>query len=71
MDPNKIRVGQRVRPSLRGIDANLFPGDKAERSGVIVKIDRSGFPKVLWDGLKTLLVYHPNFIDVDRRRKRQ
>lgn len=72
---HKFRVGQRVRPSLEGIDANLFAGTfrgqrRADWSGVVVYVDRLNSPTILWDWLKTKRSYHPNFVAPDRRRKK-
>jgi len=65
-----FRIGQRVRASQRGIDALLFPGKKALRSGVVRAVDEWNCPTVLWDGRLTTDTYHPDFITVDKRRKR-
>lgn len=58
-----FRVGQRVRPSRAGIDANLFPGSKASREGTVQKVDRWNGPTVLWDVRKTADAYFCGFIE--------
>lgn len=62
---HKFHVGQRVRPSMAGVKAKVFPGRKAIRSGLIKKVDRFNSPTVLWDGRKTADGYHPDFIEPD------
>ena len=65
-----FRPGQRVRPSVEGIEAHIFPKTRHKQSGVALKVDRFNSPTVLWDGRKTPLSYHPRFIAPDRRRRR-
>lgn len=68
---HKFRIGQRVRPSAEGISAHLFPKTRQQQSGIVQKVDEYNCPTVLWNGRKTASIYHPNFIDPDRRRKPQ
>jgi hypothetical protein len=68
---HKFKVGQRVRPSTKGIEANLFRGEKKQQgSGVVTKVDEYNSPTVLWDWRRTEDGYHPDFIAPDRRRRR-
>lgn len=69
-DKYKFKVGQRVRPSKDGIEAHLFRGKKATRSGIVTFVDRWNCPTVLWEGRKTTAGYHPRFIAPDRRKQR-
>jgi hypothetical protein len=65
----KFRKGQRVRPSEHGKLSHIFPKTRHDQSGIIVSVDEFGTPKVLWDGRKHPIGYHPVFIDFDRRRR--
>lgn len=65
---HKFKVGQRVRPSAEGIEANLFPKTRHNQSGVVTKVDRWNCPTILWYGRKTACGYHARFIAPDRRR---
>lgn len=60
---HKFRVGQRVKPSERGIAANLFSHRKAVRRGTVMAVDRFNSPTVLWDGRRSTSEYHPDFIE--------
>lgn len=64
----KFTVGNRVRPSLRGIDANIFRPKHHDASGRVVKVDEFNVPTVLWDYRKTTARYHPDFVEPDKRR---
>jgi hypothetical protein len=66
---HKFIVGQRVRPSADGIDANIFRPRHHDASGRVVRVDQFNVPTVLWDYRKTAAQYHPDFIEPDRRRK--
>lgn len=70
MRRHPFRVGQRVRPSAYGIEHLIFPGKKAEASGVVTKVDEFNSPTVLWDYRRTASSYFAGFIEPDRRRKR-
>lgn len=50
----------RCRYSSHGLDFLKRP----QRSGTLVRVQRSGACLVLWDGLKCPTAYHPDFIEV-------
>ena len=67
-----FKIGQRVRPSLAGIGANIFHGTyrgqkKAEWSGVVTNVDNFNTLTVRWDGLKGTMRYPSWFIEPDKR----
>jgi len=64
-----FREGQRVRPSTKGIRANIFLRTRHDQSGVVIKVDQFNCPTVLWEGRKKPISYHPDFIAPDRRKK--
>lgn len=69
---HKFRVGQRVKPSAEGINANLFWRYRNKLktfTGTVTKVDKFNCPTVLWDGRKTVTGYHADFIEPSRVRK--
>lgn len=66
----KFRVGQRVRPSKKAIEALIFARTRHNATGVVMKVDKFNGPTVLWEYRKTVDRYHPDFIAPDRRRRR-
>lgn len=64
---HKFRVGQRVRPSKEGIEANLFARTRQQATGVVTRVDEFNCPTVLWSYRKTPSGYAPWFIAPDRR----
>lgn len=64
----KFRIGQRVRPSQEGIEANIFTKTRIHGTGIVVKVDKFNCPTILWDWRTTTSGYHPRFIKPDYRR---
>lgn len=43
---HKFMVGQRVRPSVEGIEACIFPKTRHNQTGVVTKVDEFNCPTV-------------------------
>lgn len=67
---HRFRVGQRVRPSQLAIEKTLFAKTRHAATGIVTKVNEFNCPTVLWEYRKTTASYHPDFIALDRRRKR-
>ena len=67
----KFKVGMRVRPSVEGIEALIFPGTRYFQTGIVTKVDEFNCPTVLWQGRKVARSYHPRFISRDYRRRKE
>ena len=64
----KLKIGDRVRPSEKGILANIFSKPYQLRSGVVIAMMRGIYPAVKWDGRKYFVKYAPEFIAIDNRQ---
>ena len=60
---HKFQVGQRVRPSKDGQDANIFKRKHWNTYGIVTKVDEYNSPSVLWTHRKTSSSYYPGFIE--------
>lgn len=58
--------GHRVRPSAKGVAAGIFERCKAGATvvGTVKRLNRQGYPVVIWDDRLTEASYHPNFIEI-------
>lgn len=72
---HKFKVGMRVRPSKKGVEANIFRGtyrgvSKATATGVVTEVSEFNGPTVCWSHLKGTSSYAPWFIEPDKRRRK-
>lgn len=67
----KFTVGQRVRPSFKGIKSNIFMPKYWEAGGVITRISKdTNNISVRWDHRRTAATYEQSFIEPDWRERK-
>lgn len=63
-ETNLFWAGARVRLTKRARQHGVRPKAPADQQGTVVRISRYGTPRVRWDGLKTVLPYHPDLLEL-------